>query len=364
MASMIYFGLLAQLLAAGSQSRLADFVCIERHSPRVVFAYWLGTDRRCNLTAIQSSKGLAIIDTEMSPRVMAPIKARIEQVFGRNDWVYVINTHAHDNHAGGNSLFRGATIVGHENLAQDMQWLIDKQVQPDWKQRDLDRMALTVRNLRAFLPQVAGSRMNTRRVEGEIAFWELHSQDLQEGYEIVKPTLTFSDRQTLDLGDLQLELVFFGRGHSLSDTLVYIPQEKLLVSGAIAYQRGQLPEIGERTELEDVNRFLTVLDGFLAPEVQISRVVPSHSTPLLKNDLRPVRDYYHRMLDLGRQARREGLTLEQAISRLSVRSSFSNFRDPPPGHWAHGMQERNVRNLWRILDEEQRRADQMKPAKD
>jgi len=353
MVSTICLGVLAPLLAAGSEISLAGYVCVERHSPRVILAYWLGVDRRCNLTAIQSSKGLAIIDTEMSPRVMAPIKARIEEIFGRNDWLYVINTHAHDNHAGGNSLFQGATIVGHENLAEDMQWLIDKQVQPDRKQRDLDRMSVTIRHLRAFLPQVAGSRTNTRRVQGEIRFWELHAKDLQEGYGIVKPTLTYSDRHTLDLGDVRLELVFFGKGHSLSDTLVYIPQEKLLVTGAIVYQRGQLPEIGERSELQDVQRFLTVLDGLLAPEVQIDRVVPSHSPPLLKSDLRPVRDYYRKMLDLGRQARREGLTLDETVRRLSVRNSFPNFRDPPPGHWAHGMQERNVRNLWRLLGEEE-----------
>jgi len=342
----------------------ADYICIERLSPRVVLAYWLGTDRRCNLTAIQSSKGLAIIDTEMSPRIMAPIKERIEQVFRRNDWTYIINTHAHDNHAGGNSLFKGAVIVGHENLPEDMQWLIDKQVQPDWKRRDLDQMALTIRNLRTFLPQVAGNRANTRRIHGEIKFWELYTQDLQQGYEVVKPSLTFADRHTLDLGDLQLELVFFGKGHSISDTLVYIPQEKLLVTGAIAYQRGQLPEIGERSQLQDVHRFLAILDGFLAPDVKIDHVVPSHSPPLLKSDLRPVRDYYQKMLDAIQQARQESLTLEQTTQRLTVRKSFPNFRDPPPGHWAHGMQERNVRNLWRILGEEQQQPPQTEAAKD
>lgn len=274
--------ILVPLLAADSQSSPADYVCIERLSSRVVLAYWRGTDRRCSLTAIQSSKGLAIVDTEVSPRIMAPIKQRIEKIFGRSDWIYVINTHAHDNHAGGNSLFQGATIVGHENLAEDMQWLIDKQGQPEWKQRDLDRIAGSIRNLRALLPQAAGSQANTRPIHGEIGFWELHARDLREGYQIVKPSLTFSGRHTLDLGDLQLELVFFGKGHSLSDTLVYIPQEKLLVTGAIVYQRGQLPEIGARTELRDVERFLTILDGFLAPDVRIDRVVPSHSPPLLK----------------------------------------------------------------------------------
>jgi glyoxylase-like metal-dependent hydrolase (beta-lactamase superfamily II) len=322
----------------------------------VILAYWVGTDRRCNLTAIQTQKGLVIIDTEMSPRIMAPIKERIERVFGRSDWAYVINTHAHDDHAGGNSLFKGAVIVGHDNLAADMQWLIRRQTEPEWKRKELDRADQLIRNLRAFLPQVARNRGQTRMVEGEIKFWELHTQDLQEGYEVVKPSLTFSDKHTLDLGDLQLELVFFGKGHSLSDILIYVPQERLLVSGAIAYQRAHVPEIGAQTELQDVQRFLAVLDRFLADDVKIDHVVPSHSPPLLKKDLIPVRDYYQRMLVGVRAAQQEGLTLEQATARLALRTSFPALRETPPGGWSYGMHERNIKNLWRILKEEQQPA--------
>jgi len=334
---------------SASPAGAADYVCLEPLSPRVVLAYWLGVDRRCNLTAIASAKGLVLIDTEMSPRIMAPIQQRLEQHFGRNDWTCVINTHAHDNHAGGNSLFPAAALIGHENLAADMQWLIRRQTEPDWKARELDAMATTIRNFRALLPRYAGRRTDTRRILGEITFWELHAQDLQEGYPIVPPATTFADRRTIDLGDLTVELTFFGRGHSTSDTLVYIPQEKLLVSGAIAYQRAQLPEIGEQTDLTDIQRFLTILDSLLAPETKIDRVIPSHSPPLRKADLKPVRDYYQKMLVGMRQARRDNLTLDQTMERLSVRNSFPNFRDPPPGHWAHGMQQRNIRNLWRIL---------------
>ena len=353
MISAIQLGLLLQLLVAGPGGRPGEFVCVERLSPRVVLAYWLGTDRRCNLTAIQSEKGLAIVDTEMTPRIMAPIKERIEQVFGRHDWAYVINTHAHDSHCGGNVLFKGAVIVGHKNLPEDMQWLVRKQTEPDWKRRDLDHVAQTLRNLRAVLAQFSRNPAQARMIRGEIGFWELYTQDMQEGYEIVKPSLTFADKHTLNLGDLQLELVFFDKGHSLSDTLVYIPQERLLVTGAIAYQRGQLPEIGEQTHMEDVHRFLTVLDSFLAEDVKIDHVVPSHSPPLLRSDLVPVREYYQRMLTEVRAARQEGLTLEQTTQRLAVRTKFPAFRVPPPGHWAYGMHERNVRNLWRILNEEQ-----------
>ena len=352
MMKAIYLGLLMPALVAGVDRRSTEYVRIERLSERVLLAYWIGTGR-CNLTAIQSQKGLVVIDTEMSPRIMAPIKKRIEQVFGRDDWAYVINTHAHIHHAGGNSLFKDTTIVGHENLPQDMQWLIDRQTDPERKRKGLDSTAQTLRNLRAALPRVRGNRPATRAIRGEIKFWQLYIQDLTEGYKIVKPSLMFADRYTLDLGDLTLELMFFGRGHSLSDILIYIPQEKLLVTGAIIYQRRQLPEIGEQTDMQDVNRFMAVLDYFLAKDVQIKHVIPSHSPPLVKSDMMPVRDYYQKMLKGVRAARQEGLSLSQVMERFSVRAAFPHFIEPPPGEWNHGMQERNLRNLWRILNEQE-----------
>ncbi len=345
-------GLCTPMPLAGPAGDGSEFINLERLSSRVALAYWVGTDRRCNLTAIRTWKGLVIVDTEMSPRIMAPIKAKLEQVFGRTNWVYVINTHAHDSHPGGNSLFKDAVIVGHENLAEDMQWIVRRQTSPAWRKRDLEWARQFTEQLRAGLPEVAArSAVEARAVRGEIRFWELHSQDLREGYEVVKPSLTFKDRLTLDLGDVQLELVFFGKGHSLSDTLVYVPQERLLITGGIAYQRAHFPEIGEQTKLEDVRRFLAVLDRFLAPEVKIDHVVPSHSPPLLKQDLAPVRDYYQRMLLGVRAAQRTGLTLDQAKERLAA-SKFPALRETPPGSWSHGMHERNLRNLWRILQEE------------
>jgi glyoxylase-like metal-dependent hydrolase (beta-lactamase superfamily II) len=352
MIGVVHIGVLVQMLLAGAGRGPGEFINIERLSDRVILAYWVGTDRRCNLTALETPKGLVIVDTEMSPRIMAPIKARIEEVFGRRDWAYVINTHAHDNHPGGNSLFPGAVIVGHENLAQDMQWIVRRQTEPEWKRRELDRAAQLLQNLRAWLPQAGRNRALVRMIQGEIKFWELHTQDLREGYEVVRPSLTFADQHTLDLGDLQLELVFFGKGHSLSDILIYVPQEKLLVTGAVAYQRAHLPEIGEQTELEDVHRFLAVLDRFLAEDVKIDHVVPAHSPPLQKKDLAPVRDYYQKMLAGVRAAQQEGLTLEQAKARLAVRTNFPALRESPPGSWSHGMHDRNLKNLWRILSEE------------
>ncbi len=353
MAAMIHLGLLLPLALAGAGSGPGEFITIERLSPRVILAYWPGIDRRCNLTAIQSEKGLVIIDTEASPRVMAPIKAKIEQAFHRTDWAYVINTHAHDNHCSGNSLFKGATIIGHDNLAADMQWLIDRQAMPERKRQSIDQFTTIIRDLHAALPRYAANPGYTRLIRSDLVFYGLFVQDLQEGYEVVKPTLTFPDKHTLDLGDLTLELTFFGKGHSNSDILIYVPQERILVTGAIAYQQYRVPEIGEESHLEDVHRFIAVLDGLLADNVKIDHVIPGHSVRLTRAVLPPIRDYYRRMLTEVQAARKQGLTLDETTRLLTLRAKFPAFRDPPSRTYGYDHQERSVRNLWRILDEEQ-----------
>ncbi|MBI1394669.1 MAG: MBL fold metallo-hydrolase [Betaproteobacteria bacterium] len=45
------------------------------------------------------------------------------------------------------------------------------------------------------------------------------------------PTITFSGRMTLWLGDLEVQILQPGRGHTKGDTIVWLPQEKVLFSG-------------------------------------------------------------------------------------------------------------------------------------
>jgi glyoxylase-like metal-dependent hydrolase (beta-lactamase superfamily II) len=203
------------------------------------------------------------------------------------------------------------------------------------------------------LPRYAANPAFTKLIRSDLVFYSLFVQDMQEGYEVVKPTLTFADKHTLDLGDLTLELIFFGKGHSNSDILIYVPQERILVTGAIAYQQGRVPEIGEESHLEDVHRFIAVLDSLLADNVKIDHVIPGHSVLLTRAVLPPIRDYYQRMLKEVEAARRQGLTLDQTTRLLTIRAKFPAFRDPPPRTYGYDHQERNVRNLWRILAEDQ-----------
>jgi glyoxylase-like metal-dependent hydrolase (beta-lactamase superfamily II) len=45
------------------------------------------------------------------------------------------------------------------------------------------------------------------------------------------PTMTFSGKMTLWLGKLEVQLLQLGRGHTKGDTVVWLPQERTLLSG-------------------------------------------------------------------------------------------------------------------------------------
>jgi glyoxylase-like metal-dependent hydrolase (beta-lactamase superfamily II) len=58
------------------------------------------------------------------------------------------------------------------------------------------------------------------------------------------PTLVFEKRLTLWLGKLQVEILQLGRGHTKGDTVVWLPQEKILFSGDLV-EYGATPYTGD-----------------------------------------------------------------------------------------------------------------------
>ena len=58
------------------------------------------------------------------------------------------------------------------------------------------------------------------------------------------PTLTFTGKMTLWLGKLEVQLIQLGRGHTKGDTVVWLPQERTLLSGDLV-EFGATPYAGD-----------------------------------------------------------------------------------------------------------------------
>jgi len=70
---------------------------------------------------ITTGQGLVLIDTGLSPTLAEWTKKKIRQELGRDDVLYVINTHSHFDHTDGNQVYAGAEIIGHESVPAAME---------------------------------------------------------------------------------------------------------------------------------------------------------------------------------------------------------------------------------------------------
>lgn len=104
-------GILATLaLTLGVQ---AQNTAPQKLSDTLYVLYASGT----NVGLVIGDKGLTLIDTGISENTHKQLEAAIREISDK-PFQYLINTHSHTDHAGGNNYFSnlGATIVSHENI--------------------------------------------------------------------------------------------------------------------------------------------------------------------------------------------------------------------------------------------------------
>jgi len=151
------------------------------------------------------------------------------------------------------------------------------------------------------------------------------------------PDITFDDRLTLHLDEVVVELIHVGPAHTTNDVVVWLPEQRVLFTGDVAFAGGQ-PFLLEGS----VPGFARALERLraLSPEV----VVPGHGpvcrgddVPVLLDDLSAYVAYVDQVAAV---AEAEGMTALQAAEK---------HRDNPYAGWAET--ERFVGNLHRALTE-------------
>ena len=67
-------------------------------------------------------------------------------------------------------------------------------------------------------------------VDDRLRVLEAYQEQLKETVP-TPPNVTFTDQMTLFRGDREIRLAYTGRGHSDTDILVYLPKERVLMTG-------------------------------------------------------------------------------------------------------------------------------------
>jgi glyoxylase-like metal-dependent hydrolase (beta-lactamase superfamily II) len=139
------------------------------------------------------------------------------------------------------------------------------------------------------------------------------------------PTLTFKGEMTLWLGKLEVKLMQLGRGHTKGDTVVWLPQQKIMFSGDLV-EYDATPYAGD-AYFEDWPATLDAIAA-LKPEKLVPGRGPTLTTPAqVQAGLEGTRAFVSELYASVREGARAGCDL-----RAVYRETYTRLK-PKYGHW-------------------------------
>ena len=283
-----------------------------------------------NQVAVRSARGLVVFDSFWSEDTARLFRAEIARALHRDDFAYVIDMVDRLDMIGGRTAYPGAVVVGQENIRA--------------KYAD-DRIAREERDglIKMWREKEAVSRDRLKTMEeasdkarAERAWMnkcKTMADELESGFSLTLPQLSYADRLTLDLGDITLRLRWFGEaGYFRGLTMAVVPEEKVaILSKSILYPSHHLaPYVRPDYRVLDVPRWIALLEEILEGNDAVDRVILSDDSEILSRDLLHGHLTYIRKLWNGvAAAEAEGLSLQETLDRLSLDKEFAFVKDMP-----------------------------------
>lgn len=215
----------------------------------------------------------------------------------------LINTHHHVDHTLGNAQF-DAPVLAQASVREMMQRVgLPK-----------ERLIAVAPHFKSELDQVSGIRL---------------------------PSITFERTLSIYDRDREIRLTHVGPAHTIGDTLIYVPEAKLLYAGDIAFFY-----VTPLATDGNVSNWIGVLDAIAAMDVET--IVPGHGPVGTKQDLAELRAYFALIRDEAKSAYGRGEDAPTATRAIYPR--LGRFQQ-----W--GEAERLFANVMRLYTEFEGRPD-------
>ena len=141
---------------------------------------------------------------------------------------YVIDSHYHYDHAFGNQVFGpDVQVIGHENTRKRLLGNTMARVHLPQQRRagaGARRGAAASASPTRKIPQQKA--LLERQVANSLAYLEQVKE-----IRVTPPTVTLDRKMTLFRGGREIQLLYFGRGHTDTDVVVFLPKEKIVCTG-------------------------------------------------------------------------------------------------------------------------------------
>jgi len=302
-----------------------------------------------NSVVINTGKGIILVDTQNSPANAQLIKTGIVETLHDSTFAYIINTHGHSCHSGGNCVFSQNKIVAQVNSHAEI--------------RDYDELFLgqTVEFLRQKI-YYKSFVLDTIKTEGVFAdsikqaidLYKFYETDLLNNYKVRYPDLTFEDTLTLNSGNITAKLTYMGHGHGDADVSVFIPEEGVLCTGNLfhlgSYSEESMPSFYPN-RVNEIDKWIKSLNVVLDEKNDIRYVLTTHGkNPLNRRSIEFVRDYCVAIRNLVSEAKKNNLSMEQFQKIDSIKTVFDKYSDVVRlNNKTEEMHARNISIIWKFV---------------
>ncbi len=230
--------------------------------------------------------GVTLVDTKIAgygPDIMVRVREITDKPV-----TTIINTHTHYDHTGANNEFPDTVdFVVHENTRAQM-------ARPSCE---------PVTNCEAF--------------QGENAKY--------------LPQTTYRETHSLFSGDDQIDLYYFGRGHTDGDTFVVFRAVRTIHTGDM-FQRKGLPFIDVANGNGSAVEFGSTLEKAIAGISNVDLVISGHNDTLLEwDDFVNFSGFYNDMVAQAESSHAAGRSVDEAVADYRLPGRYSDFDAPEGG---------------------------------
>lgn len=227
-----------------------------------------------NIGVFIGKEGTLMIDNQFAP-LSNKINGAIKTL-SPNDIRFLINTHIHGDHSGGNENFKkmGVTIVAHDNVMERM------------SHQQVNR---------------TGNAVTPPRPEDA---W---------------PMISFSDKLNFYLNQEDIELLHVSPGHTDGDVVVHFKKANVFHMGDLFVTYGY-PYI-DYNNGGSIIGFVESLDSFLKLMDDNTKIIPGHGEICTKADVKQFRDRLAEFRDEVTAALKKGKKVED-IGNLPIASKY------------------------------------------
>jgi cyclase len=296
-----------------------------------------------NAGVIINDKDVLIVDSHITPAAARALASEIQTLTDK-PIRYVVNTHFHFDHAHGNQIFPDdVLIIGHEFTREKLAG--DPLNEPSFKSFT-GGVPAQVESLKK---DVAAETDPTKQktLKDRLDVQSAYADALKE-VKPIPPNVTVRNKMTLFRGSREIQILFFGRGHTGGDVVVYLPKEKVLFSGDLF-----VPNLGFMGD-GYLDEWIVTLDEL--KKLDFETVVPGHGDVLVggvagHERIGAVQAY---MKDLWAQAntlKTQGVPAADAAKRIDLTAHKAHFAQLT----APGVDARAVARIYQVIDERAKR---------